>query len=143
MKIHTIHPKYISNEILNVEHDFIHKLFDVLSDEEASMEHPDYFRYNGRRGRLYVRHRKLVEEMNIRGLSHTTEVDRRVTESDEWEEPEVTAEEIAEEAAWLRENTGDGRVKIPEGADADTLVAANDLTSVMMGMPVASRASAK
>ena len=65
MKIHLVHPKFLGDDIITQEHDFLHKLFDSLATDEP-MEHPDAFRYNGRRGQLFARHRRLVEEMLLR-----------------------------------------------------------------------------
>ena len=88
MRIHFVHPKFLSDALLEEEHDFLHRLFDALSEgEKGSIDHPDLFRYRGRRGQLYIRHRKIAEELGIRGLPHETFFDRRNIEPEEWEEP--------------------------------------------------------
>lgn len=133
MKIHSLHPKYLSDNMLDSEHDLVHELFDALSDEDSSLDHPDYFRFNGRRGLLFIRHRKLVEEMNLRGISHATVCDRRFIESEEWDDIEATADEVLEEAGWLKEQGESGRVPLPDPLEVEALLAKNDLTSVIIG----------
>ena len=130
MRIHNVHPKFIGDEIITREHDFLHELFDSLGTDEP-MEHPDAFRYNGRRGQLYARHRRLVEEMIIRGISHTTLIDRRDIDSDHWEEPEMTIGDVLEEVKWLADQ-GSGRVDMPGSGSLEDYTCLDDISTVLI-----------
>jgi len=133
MKILSLHPRYLSDETINEEHDFLHSLVDALSDEDAeAMEHPDFFRYNNRRGQLYIRHRMLVEEMLVRAMSHTTIIDRRLIEADEWKDPEIPEEEILQQAEELKDAAG--RITLEGSEDVITLTGKNEMLSVIIGV---------
>jgi hypothetical protein len=133
MKIHLVHPKFLDDELLQQEHDFLHELYGSLSEgEKGTMEHPDLFRYKERRGQLYIRHRKIVEELGIRGIVHDTLIDRREIEAKEWEPPEVSTDQIMEEAGQLR-GGATGRVTLPDSTAAADFTCPNDITSVIAG----------
>ncbi|MDF1535604.1 MAG: DUF1722 domain-containing protein [bacterium] len=139
-KVHLVHPKFLSDGLLAVEHDFLHKLFESLSSEKGdTLEHPDAFRYNGRRGQLYIRHRKLAEEMDLRAIEHTTPIDRKQIEVAEWSAPEVDGGEILKEADELREDGRGkgygGRVPLPSTGSAEDYTCPDDFTSVILGVP--------
>jgi hypothetical protein len=134
MRIHLVHPKYLNDELLQQEHDLIHRLFDSLSEgEKSSMEHPDLFRYKGRRGQLYIRHRKVVEEMNVRGIIHETLIDRRNIEAEEWGEPDVTPDDVYKEVEQLRDMVP-GRIPLPPGGGTEDFTVPGDLCSVLPGI---------
>ena len=130
MRIHLVHPKFIGDEIIIQEHDLLHELFDSLGTEEP-MDHPDAFRYNGRQGQLYARHRRLVEEMMLRGISHTTFIDRKDIDSDHWEEPDVTPQDVFKEVEWLRDGPA-GRVPLPDSDNPDDYTCLNDISTVLI-----------
>lgn len=130
MKIHLIHPKFLSDDLITREHDFVHKLFDSLGTDEP-MEHPETFRYNGRRGQLFARHRRLVEEMLIRAIPHTTLIDRRDIDSDHWSEPEVTAEDVLKEVEDLKGGPA-GRVQFPESTDPGDFTCLDIISTVLI-----------
>jgi hypothetical protein len=131
MRIHFVHPKFLSDELLQEEHDFIHRLFDALSEDgKGNMDHPDLFRFRARRGQLYVRHRKIVEEMGIRGMTHETLIDRRNIEPDEWGEMEMTPQEIFAHAGEAKVS-GPGRVTLPETDSPDEIVCPMDICSAV------------
>jgi hypothetical protein len=133
MHIHLVHPKFLSDELLQHEHDFVHKLFDSLSEgDKESLEHPDAFRYNGRRGQLYVRHRKIVEEMIIRGMTHDTLIDRRDIKTEEWAEPDLSPEDVLAEVEKLRA-AASGRVPLPKTTDPADYTCLDDISSVFVG----------
>ncbi|UCG39264.1 MAG: DUF1722 domain-containing protein [bacterium] len=133
MKIHLVHPKFISDDAIREEHDFLHELFQSLSgDEEAVMEHPDAFLFKGRRGQLYMRHRKLVEEMNTRGIPHLSIIDRRAIEAEEWDAPETTPEQVLAEVESLREGAP-GRVPLPDGSRPEDFTCPDHLSSLVAG----------
>ncbi len=130
MKIHLVHPKFLSDDLITSEHDFLHQLFDSLGTEEP-MEHPDAFRYNGRRGQLYARHRRLVEEMLLRAISHTTLIDRKDIDSDHWSEPEVAFEDVMSEVEELRDGPA-GRVELPRSDDIEDYRCLREISTVLI-----------
>ncbi len=130
MKIRLIHPKFLSDDLITQEHDFLHKLFDSLGTDEP-MEHPDAFLYNGRRGQLFARHRRLVEEMLLRTISHTTLMDRRDIDSDHWNAPDVTPEDVLKDADEVRDGPG-GRVEFPGSDDPADLTCLNEISTVLI-----------
>ena len=130
MPIHLVHPKFLSDDLITQEHDFLHKLFDSLTTDEP-LEHPDAFRYNGRRGQLFARHRRLVEEMLLRNISHTTLIDRRDIDSDHWNEPEVTAEDVLNEVEELKGGSA-GRVGFPDSDDPEHFTCLNEISTVLI-----------
>ena len=97
------------------------------------MEHPDAFRYNGRRGQLYIRHRKLAEEMDRRAMDHVTLIDRKLIEADEWKTPEVGDDEVMSDAVEVKDG-GPGRVEMPSTGKVEELTCPDDFTSVVIGV---------
>jgi len=130
MTIHHVHPKFLSDDTIVQEHDFLHKLFDSLGTEEP-MEHPDAFRYNGRRGQLFARHRRLVEEMLLRTIPHTTFIDRRDIDSDHWAEPDVTPEDVLKEVEELGGGSG-GRVDFHDSSDPADFTCLDEISTVLI-----------
>ena len=130
MKIHLVHPKFLNDDLITQEHNFVHKLFDSLGTDEP-MEHPDAFRYNGRRGQLFARHRRLVEEMLIRTIPHTTLIDRRDIDSDHWSEPEVAAEDVLKEVEELKGGPA-GRVKFTDSTDPGDFTCLDMISTVLI-----------
>ena len=134
MKVLTIHPKFLSDQRLMDEHDHVHKIFDLLGDEDSVSEHPDYFRYNGRRGLLYIRHRILVEEMIVRGFNHTTFIDRRVIDADEWEDLDIAEKDILEDRDQVKSDKSEGRVPLPDTEDLEVLTCSKEINSAVVGI---------
>ena len=133
MRIHFVHPKFLSDALLEEEHDFLHRLFDALSEgEKGSIDHPDLFRYRGRRGQLYIRHRKIAEELGIRGLPHETFLDLRNIEPEEWEEPGISPETVFADAGEVRD-AGPGRVILPETENPEDIVCPREICSAIPG----------
>jgi hypothetical protein len=130
MKIHLVHPKFLNDDLITSEHDLLHKLFDSLATDEP-LEHPDAFLYNGRRGQLFARHRRLVEEMLIRAISHTTLIDRREIDSDHWNAPDVTPDDVLKEVVWLKGRPG-GRVQFPDSDNHEDFTCLNDISTVLI-----------
>ena len=130
MRIHLVHPKFLSDDIITQEHDLVHKLFDSLATEEP-LDHPDAFRYNGRRGQLFARHRRLVEEMLLRTISHTTVLDRKEIDSDHWDGPDVTPEDVLKEVEWLKSGSA-GRVRLPDSTDPGDYTCLNEISTVLI-----------
>lgn len=131
MKIHHVHPRFLNDELLVQEHDFLHELFDSLTSEEP-LDHPDAFRFNQRRGQLYIRHRKLVEEMSARGFMHETALDRKLIEAEEWNEQEIAEQTVLDETAGLR-GAQPGRVPLPDSNDPADYTLPEEFNSVIVG----------
>ncbi len=133
MSIHLVHPKFLSDGLLQEEHDFLHRLFEALSEGgKGGMDHPDLFRFRGRRGWLYIRHRKTIEEMGIRGMPHETLIDRRNIEPEEWGDPEVSPEEVFAQAGEVKA-AGPGRVPLSETDKTEDVVCPMDICSAIPG----------
>ena len=133
-KIHLVHPKFLSDDLIAAEHDFLHELFESLSSEKGdTLEHSDAFRFNGRRGQLYVRHRKLAEEMDLRAMEHLTPIDRKLIDAEEWSAPEIEDDEIFKDADQVRES-GQGRVELPSTESVEDYTCPDDFTSVVVGV---------
>lgn len=133
-KIHFIHPKFLGDSLVVAEHDFLHDLFDALTSESGeALEHPDTFRFKGRRGQLYIRHRKLAEEMDLRAIEHTTFIDRKLIDADEWSAPEIDDDEILKDAGLVRES-GRGRFELPSTKSVEDYICPDDFTSVIPGV---------
>jgi hypothetical protein len=133
MPIHLVHPKFLNDELLRQEHDFLHELYDSLADGgKGVMGHPDLFRFKEHRGQLYIRHRKIVEELGIRGIVHDTLIDRRAIGAEEWKPVDVTEEKIVEEAGQLRGGVT-GRVPLPDTTAAADFTCPDDISSVIAG----------
>ncbi len=133
-KILTIHPKYYSDKRLVDEHDHLHEILDLLGDEDSTSEHPDYFRFNRRRGLLYIRHRILVEEMIVRGLDHRTLVDRRTIDAEEWKDLDIPDEEILQDMDQIRSDDSAGRVPLPDSEDLEIVTGRNEIRSTITGV---------
>jgi len=134
MKILTIQPKFYSDQRLVDEHDHLHEILDLLSDEDSTSEHPDYFRYNGRRGLLYIRHRILVEEMITRGLDHGTLIDRRAINAEEWKDLDISDEEVLEDLEQVRSDDSVGRIPPLDGEDLDLVTGKYEIRSAVPGV---------
>jgi len=133
MRIHFVHPKFLGDGLLQEEHDFLHRLFDALSDGgKEKMDHPDLFRFQGRRGQLYIRHRQIAEEMGIRGMPHETVLDRREIEPEEWSDIQIDPQEVFADATEVGSGPP-GRVPLPESRDPEDFTCSGDFCSVIPG----------
>ncbi len=135
MKIYKVHPKYLSDENVVAEHDFLHELYTSISSEKGGSvgtDHSDYFRFSGRRGVLYVRHRMLTEEMNVRAISHTTLIDRRVIEPNDMGYWEPSDEDVSKEKDELVAAGERGRYTLKSGDSAEEAAGRNDVCSALV-----------
>lgn len=134
MRIHHVHPKFLGDALLQEEHDFLHRLFDALSEGgKADLDHPDLFRFRGKRGCLYVRHRRIAEELGTRGIPHGTALDRREIDPEEWREPEAPSEEVLEDARAVGEGQP-GRVPLPDSTDPEDFTCPGEICSAVPGV---------
>ena len=135
MKIHNVHPKYLSDDNIIAEHDFLHELYTSISNEKGGSvgtDHSDYFRFAGKRGVLYVRHRMLAEEMNVRAISHTTLIDRRVIEPDDMGYWEPSDEDVSKERDELVAAGEKGRHTLKSEDSAEEAAGRNDVCSALV-----------
>ena len=135
MKIYKVHPKYLSDDKIIAEHDFLHELYTSISDKKGGSvgtDHSDYFRFSGRRGVLYVRHRMLTEEMNVRAISHTTLIDRRVIEPDDMGFWEPSDEDVLQERDELVAAGERGRYTLKSEDSAEEAAGRNDVCSALV-----------
>ncbi|NOY86553.1 MAG: DUF1722 domain-containing protein [Deltaproteobacteria bacterium] len=133
-RILNVHPKYFSDRRLAAEHDHLHELLNALNDEEKATDHPDVFRFNGRRGLLYIRHRMFAEEMGIRAMEHLTLIDRMNIPSSEWKSLEMDDGAILEDLEEVRAEGVPGRVPLPDGRDITEVTGEMDVLSVIPGI---------
>lgn len=133
-RILNVHPKYFSDLHLSAEHDHLHKLLDTLSNEEKTSDHPDVFRFNGRRGLLYIRHRMFTEEMGVRAMEHLTPIDRMKIPSDEWKKLELDEGVILKEVEEIKAEGAPGRVPLSDGGDIAEVTGDMDVLSVISGI---------
>lgn len=60
------------------EHRELHALWSILvNDKKGYRAHPETKRWEGRLAALYIRHERLVEEMQSRGYTHHSPLDKK------------------------------------------------------------------
>jgi Pyrimidine dimer DNA glycosylase len=78
MRIWDLPPRRLCREHLLGEHRELHAVWSVLTSEKTGYrKHPETLRWEGRLAALYARHTALVEEMESRGYSHRSPLDRQ------------------------------------------------------------------
>ncbi|MDP8266836.1 MAG: pyrimidine dimer DNA glycosylase/endonuclease V [Candidatus Aceula meridiana] len=78
MRIWDISPKYLCRSHLLGEHRELHAIWIILSkNKKGYSRHPETLRWKGKLKALYVRHEKLVLEMQRRGYRHLSPLDKR------------------------------------------------------------------
>ncbi len=134
MKIHSVHPKFLSDETITAEHDFLHKLFDALMDKEEDHgfgDDPDYNRFTGKCGVLYPRHRMLMEEMDIRGTLHETLLDRREIHPDEMDYWSPSDDDVFKDRDELASGGEAGRFSLGGQESAEDAAGRMDVCSAL------------
>ena len=134
MKIHSVHPKFLSDETITAEHDFLHRLFDALMDDKNDHglgDNPEYIRFTGKCGILYPRHRMLVEEMDIRGTLHETLIDRRAVHPDEMDYWVSSDEEVLRDRDMLAAAGEAGRFSLGGQESAEVAAGRMDICSAL------------
>lgn len=79
------------------EHAELHSIWNTITgNKKGWAHHPETKRWRGRLGALYLRHEEQVAEMEKRGYrGHRSPLERNlVSESDSWDWPPVSQEEI-------------------------------------------------
>ena len=133
-RIFSVHPKYFSDQHLVAEHDHLHEILNALGDDDKTSDNTDVFRFNGRRGLLYIRHRMLAEEMGVRAMEHTTLIDRMKIPSTEWDSLEVDDGDVQKDLEEVGAEGTPGRVPLPDGEDIAEVTGEMDVLSVIPGI---------
>lgn len=78
MRIWDINPKYLCRQHLLGEHRELHAIWTVLTEyKKGYSQHPETLRWKGKLKALYLRHEKLIGEMERRGYNHLSPLDKR------------------------------------------------------------------
>ncbi|MCX5687120.1 MAG: pyrimidine dimer DNA glycosylase/endonuclease V [Candidatus Omnitrophica bacterium] len=73
MRIWDISPKKLCRNHLLGEHRELHAIWAILTENKIGYSaHPETIRWRGKLKALYLRHDKLVQDMNRRGYEHKT-----------------------------------------------------------------------
>jgi hypothetical protein len=76
MRIWDISPKKLCRPHLLGEHRELHAIWSIIvNNKKGYSNHPETLRWNGKLKALYLRHEKLVKEMEIRGFNHKSPLD--------------------------------------------------------------------
>ena len=79
MRIWDIKPRRLCRNHLLGEHRELHCIWVVLTQgKKGYSRHPETLRWRGHLKALYLRHTKLVAEMEYRGYRHKSPLDRRL-----------------------------------------------------------------
>jgi hypothetical protein len=78
MRIWDLSPKILCRKHLLGEHRELHAIYAILAyDKKGYRNHPETKRWVGKLSALYVRHEKLVKEMQRRGYIHRSPLDKK------------------------------------------------------------------
>lgn len=79
MRIWDIEPKYLCRQHLLGEHRELHALWTVLTQNKRGYsKHPETLRWVDKQNALFLRHELLVQEMQKRGYTHKTPLDKHL-----------------------------------------------------------------
>lgn len=79
MRIWDIPPPKLCRQHLLGEHRELHAIWSVLvNNKKGYSRHPETLRWKGKLAALYLRHESLVSEMERRGYSHGSPLDKRL-----------------------------------------------------------------
>lgn len=79
MRIWDLEPKILCRNHLLGEHRELHALWSVVSNNKKGYsKHPETLRWQGKLNALYLRHEKIVKEMESRGYSHNSPLDKKL-----------------------------------------------------------------
>lgn len=78
MRIWDINPKRLCNKHLFAEHGEIHAIFSILTNNKKGFRnHPETKRWINKNKALYLRHEKLVKEIQERGYGHYSPLNKK------------------------------------------------------------------
>ena len=79
MRIWDISPSKLCRSHLLGEHRELHAIWAVITkNKRGYSHHPETKRWKGKLNALYLRHEKLVKEMQRRGYSHNSNLEKRL-----------------------------------------------------------------
>ncbi|MCG2694029.1 pyrimidine dimer DNA glycosylase/endonuclease V [Candidatus Parcubacteria bacterium] len=81
MRVWDIHVKHLCRKHLLGEHRELHGLWNILTKHKGEggySKHPETKRWVGKLRALYVRHEALVKEMEERGYTHRSPLDKKL-----------------------------------------------------------------
>ena len=79
MRIWDINPKYLCREHLLGEHRELHAIWSILNNNKKGYRnHPETKRWVGKNKALYLRHEKLVGEMERRKYKHNSPLSKKL-----------------------------------------------------------------
>ena len=78
MRVWDLPPKILCRNHLLGEHREIHAIWSILTENKKGYSnHPETLRWRGKLKALYKRHAEVVSEMQRRGYSHNSPLDRK------------------------------------------------------------------
>ena len=78
MRIWDLPPSKLCKNHLLGEHRELHAIWTVITTKKTGYSmHPETIRWKGRLAALYIRHESLVSEMQKRGYSHHTPLEKK------------------------------------------------------------------
>jgi hypothetical protein len=78
MRVWDISPKRLCNKHLFGEHYELHAIWSILTkNKKGYSNHPETKRWVGKNKALYLRHEKLVKEIERRGCDHKSPLDKK------------------------------------------------------------------
>lgn len=81
MRVWDVDPKVLCRKHLLGEHRELHGLWNILTKHGGTggySQHPETKRWHGKLKALYLRHEKLVAEMQRRGYNHHSNLDKKL-----------------------------------------------------------------
>lgn len=79
MRIWDLSPAKLCRPHLLGEHRELHAIWSILTqDKKGYSLHPETLRWRGKLKALYIRHEKLVKEMNKRGYNHHSPLNQKL-----------------------------------------------------------------
>jgi hypothetical protein len=79
VRIWDLPPHILCRHHLIGEHRELHALWTILTEKkEGYSNHPETKRWNGKLRALYARHEALVKEMEKRGYTHSSHLEKRL-----------------------------------------------------------------
>lgn len=79
MRIWDLPPKKLCTNHLLGEHRELHAIWSILTkNKKGYSKHPEVLRWQGKLKSLYLRHEKLVKEMEKRGYRHKSLLDKKL-----------------------------------------------------------------
>jgi hypothetical protein len=79
LRVWDLSPRLLCRQHLLGEHRELHAIWTVLTrGKKGYAHHPETLRWRGRLKALYLRHERLVDEMNRRGYRHASPLERKL-----------------------------------------------------------------